>query len=188
MADRDTNRTPRPKRQEPSGVAGIITVVVSVVVILLIIWFLANKLIDMTGKSAKEESTSIALSETSGESSSEQASSEESQAESSSAEQSAAQSSEEKIKPITEGAGDTSEPKTWIGKTFSVSDVANVRSGPGTDNEVAGSAESGDTIFVQKAELDSDGTVWVYGTITGSDGTFEGWIYSPALESVPVTE
>lgn len=179
MKKKDTQRMPKAASSQ-TEVGNIVIVVISVVAILMVTWFLANKVIDMTGRGVAESSSQeVASSESSAEASS-------SVAEASS-EAEASMSEGQVPKPQTEGPADYYEPSTWIGKTFRAKDEVNVRAAMGTSADIVGGLSSGDTITVLKADYDGE-VVWVYAKITNAANPITGWIYGFALDNVPVAE
>lgn len=84
---------------------------------------------------------------------------------------------EGKIKVLVEGNGDYHNADSWIGKTFTVKEASNVRSGPGTSNPILASATAGSKIYVKESE-EVDDAIWVKGQISIQGGeTLEGWLY-----------
>lgn len=166
----------------------IITVVFSVVVILFILWFLANRIIDMTAKnySEKEQQSASEQALSSEDASMGMAEATEESVNIDENTDTSEQSTEEdtKVEILVEGDADYQRPETWIGKTFGVNEGANVRSGPGTGNGVIQGVSPGDSIYVLKAEVVDDAT-WVYGKVSETDGKYEGWIYAYALKNIP---
>ena len=186
---RTERKTTRQKGRSSDGTAGMITVVVSVIFLLLLIWILANQIIGMTGgkKRADRDLPAFEESETL-----QSAASVSDAAESSASLQATTQTSEEAssstVTAVTEGAGDKTEPKTWIGKTFRAKDEINIRSFAGTVGDVIGGMDIGNTIFCENAKIVEDG-LWVYGKITLSDGThINGWVYGLGLDPEPVKQ
>ncbi|MDD7593821.1 MAG: SH3 domain-containing protein [Peptoniphilaceae bacterium] len=156
--------------------ATMITVVVSVVVLLLVLWFMASTLLNAMGNRsgvAVNESEETAPAATT-----------EAPATSAAAVETTAEVTEDPKAlptPLTEGDAVYREPDTWVGKTFEVEEDANVRAGSGTGFEIVGTVDPGETIGVKEAVRVDDAT-WVQGIITKRDGeTFEGWIYAYAL-------
>lgn len=186
---------PVPERtevNEPRGgnLANIVTVVISVVIILIVIWYLANKIIEVTGNGT--DGSDIAVSESSSEEvvvseSSEEVSSEESISEEVSVSESSGEEESSLIpEALTEGTADYQEPDTWIGKTFAARDGANVRSGPGTDYGVIEGVSPGEEVTVIDAEYVGD-AAWVHVIFTDDYGEEAmGWIYSYAINAEPI--
>ncbi len=84
---------------------------------------------------------------------------------------------EGKVKVLVEGNGDYRKADSWIGKTFTVKEASNVRSGPGTSNPILASATQGSKIYVKESE-EVDDAIWVKGEISIQGGeTLEGWLY-----------
>lgn len=188
------NNRKKPKARQPQPASGegslanIVTVVISVTIILLVIWFLANKIIDMTSSNSDE--SAIAVEEES-EVSTDQSLSEESSSEVSSEDESSVSTNTTAggtpiPEPITAGTANWEDPDSWIGKTYQVKDGANVRSGAGTSNGVIEGVSPGEEITVIDAKY-ADDAIWVKAVFTGEDGTeMEGWIYSYAINPEPV--
>lgn len=177
MKKKDTQRIPKAASAQ-TEVGNIVIVVISVVAILMVTWFLANKVIDMTGRGVEESSSQeVVSSESSAESSS------------SVAEVSLETPAPEGQvpKPQTEGPADYYEPATWIGKTFRAKDEVNVRAAMGTSADIVGGLSSGDAVVVLKADYDGE-VVWVYAKTTDAATPVTGWIYGYALDHVPVAE
>lgn len=88
--------------------------------------------------------------------------------------------------PLTEGEANRRQPDSFVGKTFSVNQRANVRSGPGTNSEILGGAAPGDSFSVVQAEMAGD-AVWARGRLNKAEGSsMECWIYSYCLDTVPL--
>lgn len=175
-----TERKPVPADQNMNH---MLTVVASVVVILLVVWFLANQFIGVTGRSIgsipKDEAEA-----------SEAVSSGVSEAAASSAPEASSVEQASELARVpekkTEGRADFQSPDSWIGKKFAVDDGANVRSGPGTNNGVIEGVSPGAKVTVIDAKYVADAT-WVYGIIDEGNGKpYLGWIYSYALTPDPI--
>ncbi len=157
----------------------LVTVAGSVVVLLLIIWFTATQFMGAVG-----DQGSVALGET--QSSEAGAAQESEQAEETSSAAAAGNeesaSSAASASSLTAGDGDPTVAETWVGKTFTVEDEANVRSGAGTANSILGTVDPGDKVEIRRAEM-ADGAAWAEGVFTLQNGrTLEGWIYTFALD------
>ncbi len=82
-----------------------------------------------------------------------------------------------KVKVLVEGNGDYHNADSWIGKTFTVKEASNIRSGPGISNPILASATQGSKIYVKESE-EVDDAIWVKGEISIQGGeTTEGWLY-----------
>lgn len=152
----------------------MITVVISVVALLLILWFMATTIMSSVGRKGGvavdggTESSAVATAEATS-------------AVATEATTEAATSSEGLPAPLTEGDAEYRNPDSWVGKTFSVKERVNVRSEAGTTNSIVGVGVPGDTVAVKEAVSVDDAT-WVRGTVTQSDGTtFSGWVYAYGL-------
>lgn len=183
MTEKNPKRAEDKKKKqvgEPDA-AGIISVVIGVILILFILWFLANQFINMSSRRSGNKALPTAT---------EQASSGEETGQSQAASTSSAPApdkaaSESAVKPLTDGEGDNTKPDTWVGKKFQIVKRANMREGVGTASSVLGSAIPGETIFVKEAQMEGD-AVWVHGTIQKSDGgQVDAWLYSYVLSNTP---
>ncbi len=178
------------ERSHNGGLANIVTVVISVVIILIVIWYLANKIIDVTG-SGQGGGADIPVFETTAEESQEETTEELDSEESLSEEVEVSESSEAEEssripEQLTQGTADRYEPDTWIGKTFEAIDGANVRSGPGTDYGIIEGVSPGERVTVIDAEYVGDAT-WINVIFTADSGEeAEGWIYNFAISNEPV--
>lgn len=161
----------RARQEREDGLGSVITVAVSAVVILLVIWFGATRFIAMTGKKTEAES-------------SESMASASSQSEESSvpSESSVEESSESEL---MDGPANRKEPGTWPGKTFRTAESVNVRSAMGTDSDVLLTLPQGAEIHVTDADFDGE-SVWVHATFEVDGVTKEGWLYSELIDPNPV--
>nr|WP_072513863.1 hypothetical protein [Ndongobacter massiliensis] len=161
------------KAREPreDGLGSVITVAVSTVVILLVIWFGATRFIAMTGKKTEAESAESAASVSS-----------QSEVSSVASESSVEASSESES---IDGPANRKEPGTWPGKTFRTAESVNVRSAMGTDSEVLLTLQPDVEIHVTDADFDGE-SVWVHATFEVDGATKEGWLYSELIDPNPV--
>ena len=184
--------------KEEGGIESVVIVVASVLVILVVIWLLAYQLISMTGTSKNlNKRLGIGQSEeplSSEEEQSELVSSveesmsvgtEASQSEELQKEEASSDNESDVPSPQTEGDANYKEPNTWIGKTFTIKDSANVRSGMGTDQGVVGGVSVGQKVTVVDAKFDGS-VVWVKARYEESGQMKEGWIYGYALNTEAV--
>lgn len=160
----------------------ITAVVISVIVLILVIWFSSSLFLTNMAKRHTGIASGSPNKATSSEQEEKSAKKETGESEASSeTEQSQAAQESEKPAPLTEGDAEFRVPESWVGKKFAIKDDANVRSGPGTTSGVIGSVDPGESIEVHKAESLDDAT-WVYGIITKKDGAkIEGWVYAYAI-------
>lgn len=189
-----SNGSKNTKMRHGGNVTSMIVVVVGVLVILLIVWFLANTIIDMTGGS----STGVGVTTgTSASQSAEDAASNDGTATDANAETSADTSngeaaastaeSEEQASSIEVIPGEAvlSDPATWLGKTFTYRVRVNARSGPSENDSVLGGVSIGRTMEVTNTAMEGD-RLWVYGTVTLDNGsTVEAWTIASGLNTTP---
>lgn len=198
-SDRYRQRQPRNYKRKKAGVpyndrSTILTVVIIVSLLLLIIWFVTSRFISVMGGSSYDNQPGIEASQEETEVASEaseissQGGVEDNSTYDMGAEENQSEEDVSMPEPLTEGAGDYNEPKSWVGKTFQVNARSNVRSGAGTASQILDVANPGDKIKVREAQMESD-AVWCHGQIIRENGAvIEGWIYGWSLDANPVEE
>lgn len=189
------NGNPRKQAVRHGGnVTSMIIVVVGVLAILLIVWFLANTIIDMTGKRTTSVGVNTGAQQTqqsSGEALPGTSESAEAPGVASEEPADSTETSETPAEPeqpaitVVPGDGDLKKPETWPGKTFSYRVRVNARSGPSTSAGVLGGISVGQTMQVTDTRMVGD-TLWVYGTVKLDNGsTVEAWTIASGLNKTP---